>query len=75
MPMQTDDALRAELGALMARGLVTHWEKRAFTSEQVNTVVAHLQELAPDDYEQKLIVAGFTDSPYEIEEMEQACDT
>ena len=59
----------------MATGLQTEWENRAYTSEQVNETVARLQDLKPDDYEQKLAIAGFTESPYVIEDMPQACDT
>jgi hypothetical protein len=73
--MDTDAALRKQLGAMMASGLQTEWENRAYTSEEVNAVVAKLQDLAPDDYEQKLVIAGFTDYPYEIEDMQQDCKT
>jgi hypothetical protein len=72
---QSDDELRNKLGAMLTAGLHTDWENRAYTSEQVTAVVARLQDLAPDDYEQKLIIGGFTDHPYVIEEMPQACDT
>ena len=74
-PVNSDDALRDQLGAMMASGLKTEWEQRAYTSEEVNAVVARLQDLAPEDYEQKLVIAGFTDYPYEIEDMQQDCKT
>jgi hypothetical protein len=70
-----DDELRNRLGQMMAGGLQTDWEHRAYTSEEVNATVARLQDLQPEDYEGKLIVGGFTDHPYVIDEMEQACDT
>lgn len=70
-----DDELRNRLGRMLADGLKTEWEHRAYTSEEVNATVARLQDLKPDDYEGKLVVGGFTDYPYVIDDMEQACDT
>lgn len=62
--MKDDDTLRAELGSMLAGGLETEWQERAYTSEQVNAVVARLQGLAADDHKQKLVIGGFTDHPY-----------
>jgi hypothetical protein len=70
-----DDSLRDKLGAMMAAGLPTEWQTRAYASEEVNAVVARLQDLAPDDYEQKLVIGGFTLEPYESDEIEQSCRT
>ena len=70
-----DDELRNKWGGMLAEGLKTDWENRAYSSEQVNETVAHLQDLKPDDYQQKLVIAGFTESPYVIEDMPQACET
>jgi hypothetical protein len=70
-----DDALRTKLGQMMAAGLKTDWETRACTSQQVNETVARLQDLKADDYEQKLVIAGFTLEPYGDEELSQSCET
>jgi hypothetical protein len=70
-----DDALRNKLGQMMSVGLKTDWETRAYTSEQVNETVARLQDLKADDYEQKLVIAGFTLEPYGDEELSQSCET
>lgn len=73
--LANDDELRNKLGVMMAAGLATNWETRAYSSEQINQIIALLQDLKPDDYEQKLVIAGFTDYPYVIEDMPQACDS
>ena len=70
-----DDALRKKLGQMMAAGLKTDWETRAYTCEQVNETIARLQDLKADDYEQKLLIAGFTLEPYGDEELSQSCET
>lgn len=71
------DALRGELAGLLANGLATEWRERAYTSEQVNEVVARLQGLAVDDYVSKLVVAGFTAEPYRgaDADVHEACHT
>lgn len=75
--MTDDDALRDGLGRMLADGIETHWEARAYESEQVFSIVTRLQGLAPDDYKQKLIVGGFTDHPYGDEDdgLSQDCST
>lgn len=73
--MKDDDSIRKELGAMLADGLETEWEDRAYTSEQVNTIVARLQRIAPDDHKQKLIVGGFTNYSYGNEGISQDCAT
>ena len=70
-----DDALRNRLRQMLSAGLKTKCEDRAYTSEQVNATVARLQNLKADDYEQKLVMAGFTDSPCGDEELSQSCET
>lgn len=75
----SDDAvLRARLAKLLHGGLQTDWQQRAYTSEDVNRVVARLQAVAPTDYEAKLKIAGVTAQPYrplEDSELEQCCAT
>ena len=71
-----DDALRDKLGKMLADGIETDWKNRAYDSESVAKVVGQLQKLEPDDWEQKLIIGGFTDYPYgEDTEIEQSCAT
>jgi hypothetical protein len=71
------DALRNRLADTLAGGLATDWEHRAYTSEEVNALVARLQLLARDDYENKLKLAGFTLTPYVApdDEISQSCVT
>ncbi len=72
----TDDLLREKLGEMLAGGIDTDWKNRAYTSEQVNQAVARLQHLAPDDYEQKLVIGGFTNYPYgDDDDISQSCET
>jgi hypothetical protein len=74
--MNDDDPLRSKLGQMMESGLKTDWEDRAYTSEQVNQVVSKLKTLAPDDWEQKLVIGGFTLTPYgEDDDISQSCAT
>ncbi|WP_205617220.1 hypothetical protein [Pelomicrobium methylotrophicum] len=71
-----EEALRRELEHLLQQGLETEWRERAYTSEEVNRIVARLQAIRPDDYVSKLKVAGFTSQPYGAGgEIEQACET
>lgn len=71
-----DDAhLRSRLAELLAGGLDTSPDVRAYTSGEVNRVVAELQKLVSDDYAGKLKVAGFTGTPYDAYELEQSCAT
>ncbi|HMS41660.1 MAG TPA: hypothetical protein PKE69_15625 [Pyrinomonadaceae bacterium] len=71
-----DNALRDKLGKMLSDGLETDWKNRAYDSESVAKIIGKLEKLAPDDWEQKLIIGGFTDFPYgEEEEIEQSCAT
>jgi hypothetical protein len=64
---------------LLVDGLATDWTERAYTSEQVIAVTAQLQALAADDLNGRLVVAGFTQTPYVAPEdadgIEQSCAT
>ncbi|MEK7856314.1 MAG: hypothetical protein AAB288_09510 [Acidobacteriota bacterium] len=74
--MDADDPLRSKLGQMMRDGLKTDSEDRAYTSEQVNEVVSRLKKLAPDAWEQKLVIGGFTLTPYgEDDGISQSCAT
>lgn len=73
-----DDGLRKRLGEMLASGLKTAWQDRAYTSEQVNATVAKLQAVAPDDVQRKLVIGGFTQDPYvgtDGEDISQSCST
>ena len=73
-----DDAdLRDKLSDLLCE-LDTDWQQRAYSSQEINTVVTQLQRIPAQDYASKLKVAGFTTSPYfhpEDRELEQSCYT
>jgi hypothetical protein len=70
-----DDALRSKLGQMLADGLQTDHEDRPDNSEQASETTAKLQNLQPDDYEQKLVIAGFMDHPRGDEEHSPHCGT
>jgi len=73
-----DDSLRAVLEDNLGNGLKTEIEPRAYSSEEVNEIVARLQTFDEADYSNKLIVAGFTLKAYnpgDDENDDQACET
>ncbi len=73
-----DEALRLTLRDYLQSGLKTEVEPRAYTSEQVNEIINRLQSLDETDYRNKLIIAGFTLTPYKTDDdddVEQACET
>jgi len=74
----TDNVLRGLLEDNLKQGLKTEIEPRAYSSNAVNEVVARLQALEPSDYDNKLIIAGFTliaYNPGTDEDDDQACET
>lgn len=77
--MDTEDSVRRSLEVLLLSGLRTEWRERAYSSDDVNRVVAQLQQLNRSDYASKLRVAGFTEVPYEAASdnvgMSQSCET
>lgn len=70
-----DAALRAQLESLLGAGLQTRWLERAYTSEDVNRVVAELQALPREAYAERMRVAGFTLHAYAAEDIAQSCAT
>ena len=60
-------------------GVETEWRQRAYTSDEVNRIVARLQQVQATDYAGKLRIAGFTERPYEDPAddvgMSQSCET
>lgn len=69
-----DNFLRHDLKERLS-SLQTEVEPRAYSHEEILSVVARLQGLDTDDYEAKLRVAGFTSTPYGEADDEQACET
>ena len=71
-----DDSLRKDIKSLLRNGLEVEIEPRAYSHEQVTNVVARLQGLEDDDYINKLIIGGFTLTPYMADDDDkQACET
>lgn len=74
--MTDDDLLRAKLKKILSGGLETEWKDRAYDSETINKLIYRLKQVAPNEYEQKLVISGFTIFPYEGEsEIIQSCET
>ena len=69
------EALRAEIAARLASGLVTEAWPRAATSAEVNAIVHRLRVEAGDDLDRKLVIGGFTDHTIVAEDMPQPCET
>ncbi len=69
-----DDKRREDIRALLADGLVTEVFPRADTHDEVQAIVARLQE-AQGDLEALLAISGFTLKPVMHEGIEQACET
>ena len=74
-----EPALLDHLDRLLADGLATQHAERAYTSQQVNVVTARLQALASGDLAGRLVVVGFTRTPYvephDADGIEQSCAT
>ena len=70
-----DDRQREEVGSYLKSGAETEVYPRAETSEMVNETVARLQDVPVGDLSEKLKIAGFTDYPIEVDEIEQSCET
>ncbi len=69
-----DDKRREDIRALLTDGLVTEVFPRADTHEEVQAIVARLQE-AQGDLKALLVISGFTLEPVTHEGIEQACET
>jgi hypothetical protein len=73
-----DDVLRSVLEDILKNGLKTKIEPRAYSHEQIHEIVSRLQTFAKDDYNNKLVSAGFTITPYNLSDDvddDQACET
>jgi hypothetical protein len=73
------DEVLEQIEGLLGAGLVTQWRERAYTSEDVNNACRRLQALAADDVQGRLVLAGFTTTPYvapdDTDQIEQSCAT
>ncbi len=77
---KVDETLRQQLKSMLDGGLKTEVTPRAYSHEAVLDVVTRLQQLDSTDYAGKLVIAGFTPTPYVMtdadgEKDEQACET
>lgn len=74
-----DDRLRTTLHTLLQNGLKTEVEPRAYASEEVQQLVSRLHALPPDSIGEKLVLAGFTLTPYapsdRDDDLKQSCET
>ncbi len=73
--MSDQAVLTDKLEAMMIDGLEVEIEPRAYSHEEVLEVVSRLQKLEETDYQQKLVIGGFTLEPYGEGDDEQACET
>ncbi len=69
-----ENSLRQALKARLSH-LKTEIEPRAYSHEEILEIVSRLQKLDDDDYDEKLVTAGFTLEPYGEADDEQACET
>lgn len=64
MQQQQDEVLRQQIAALLRAGLKTTTEPFPEDGQAFAGLQAQLQQLAPDDLQGKLVIAGFLDRPY-----------
>lgn len=72
------DTQRERIRQLLEDGLQTNWQQRAYSDEEIRSVVTQLHELKPDDLQGRLRIGGFTLTPYvgdDDPEIEQSCLT
>jgi hypothetical protein len=69
MSKSDDDALREEIGAIMAAGLPTQTEPFPETDKEFGQLLAALRDLPADDLKGKLVLTGFVDKPYGPDQM------
>ncbi len=64
MSQSDDDILRKRISDLLAAGLDTQTEPFPETEKEFGKILDQLRDLAPEDLEGKLVIAGFVDHPY-----------
>jgi len=72
---KADESFRVHLRKMLEDGLETEVEPRAYSHEEILTLVTRLQQVNLQNNEDKLKIAGFTVIPYGEEDDEQACET
>jgi hypothetical protein len=72
--MDDDAKQREEIRAVLAGGLATEAFPRADTHEQVQEIIARLQQ-ADGNLTDRLVIGGFTLTPVTHNGVEQACET
>jgi hypothetical protein len=79
MPTQVDDALRARIETLLSGALNVPWTRRALTQARIDGAIRELQELPRNELVGKLVIGGFTLSPYlppdDVDGIEHSCAT
>ena len=74
-----DAELLQRIDQLLSGGLQTNSHSRAYSSYEVGTVIAALQQVSPGDLQGRLRKAGFTLHPYvgpeDPDAIEQSCAT
>jgi len=74
-----DAELLQRIDQLLSGGLQTDSQARAYSSDEVGTVIAALQQVSPGDLQGRLRKAGFTLHPYvgpeDPDAIEQSCAT
>lgn len=70
-----DSRIRKGIEIRLSNGLVTEVEPRAYTHEEIQDIVGRLHDAAETDYDDKLVISGFTLTPYGQGDDEQACET
>lgn len=73
--VDNDNQLRVRLKNLLKNGLEVELQPRAYDHDQVLEVVFRLQAVDENDYESKLKISGFTLTPWEDDDLAQACET
>jgi hypothetical protein len=70
-PLHKDEesALRDRIGAMLANGLKTQTEPFPETEREFGNLLAELRAMRTDDLEGKLVLSGFTDTPYGPDQM------
>jgi len=69
MSKSDDDALREQIGVLMAAGLKTQTEPFPETDREFGQLLAELRELPAEDLEGKLVLTGFVNEPFGPDQM------
>jgi|SRR5690242_8332884 hypothetical protein len=69
MAQDSESAVRQRIAQMLARGLKTQTEPFPETDREFSQILVQLKDLPPNDLEGKLVVSGFTDTPYGPDDM------